>query len=193
MKKLFIFIIQFVFIFSFASAAKKAKNNQPVILDWQFKSQGEEIPHWVKAAAQSEKKSVVEELDLSQCQVWIINASGEDLESLEFTADTTGIASEVIRTFTLWVREESLYENDFKEKEIQRVMNLVSDGEISGLQKVESFWIKNGYPKAGIKKARKESDYDVKYNYYSVWCMDQLLYDYNFKGILEDCPPLPDE
>ena len=84
------------------------------------------------------------------------------------------------------VKETGISENDITERNLLRVMELVSESNLRGLQKVESFWIKNGYAKKPGKKVKKEDDYIVKYNYYSVWIMEKDLYEIQLKEFFSE-------
>ncbi|WP_318692142.1 hypothetical protein [Treponema sp.] len=171
-------------ILSFATA-KKANKNSPVILDWQYKDEGEEIPAWVTAIAQSDKNTVVRELELEEYKVWTSCVSGENLEMLETFDDVAEVTEEISREMTIQVNEILDSNNTVAEKTAVMVQEVISEIEIRGLQKISSFWIKNGVAKKGVKKAKKESDYQVKFNYYSVWVMDKDLYEIQLKKIIE--------
>ena len=184
MKKIIIALIQIAIAFSFAFAAKKTTAKATTILDWQYRDEGEGVPAWVKAAAQSDRKAVAKELGLEDYKVWVAAATDKDLEVAEFMADTSGISSEISQSMSISVKESAISQNDIIERNLLRVGELVSESNLRGLQKVESFWIKNGYAKKSGKKAKKEDDYIVKYNYYSVWIMDKDLYEIQLKEIL---------
>ena len=186
MKKIIIALIQITIAFSSVFAAKKATERSTVILDWQYRDEGEGVPAWVKAASQSDRKTVAKELGLEDYKVWVATATDKDLEVAEFMADTSGISCEISQTMSASVKETGISENDITERNLLRVMELVSESNLRGLQKVESFWIKNGYAKKPGKKAKKEDDYIVKYNYYSVWIMEKDLYEIQLKEFFSE-------
>lgn len=180
MKKSIVLTIQIMVAMSCIFAAKK--NTKAVLLDWQYRNEGEEIPLWVTAAAQSDNKTAVRELGLDGYKVWILKETGTDLDDLEFSADTAGITELVAREFRLDIKENSIYEDSIKEQLMQKVMEVISSKDIRGLQKVVSFWTKTGTPKT--KKPKKDDDYNLKWNYYSVWVMEKALYDIQLEEMI---------
>ncbi|WP_407396660.1 hypothetical protein [Treponema sp.] len=186
MKKAFIILIQLAFIFSFGSAAKKISRNSPVVLDWQYRDEGGEIPAWVTAIAQSDRNTVIKELELEGYKVWTVQVSGDNLEMLEMFDDVAGVTEEISREMTSEINEVTIADNDMAEISMLKVQEVFSQSEIRGLQKMSSFWIKNGTLKKGVKKAKKESDYQVKFNYYSVWVMDSDLYEVQLKNVINE-------
>lgn len=186
MKKTIIIAIQFLFVFYSVFAGMKIKKTSSVILDWQYKDEGTSIPSWVTAIAQTDKKNVIKELELEGYKVWTVFISGENLEMLEMFDDVQGVVEEISNEMTTEINEIAISNNEINKIEMIKVQEQISQSNIRGLQKVSSFWIKNGTLKKGIKKAKKESDYNIKFNYYSVWIMDSDLYEIQLKKIMDN-------
>ena len=189
MKNFFLICINLALIVSCATGAKVPEENKnagsrkTVILDWQNKDEDAEIPQWVTYIAQSEKNAMIKELGIEDYKVWTVSVSGDNLENLELFEDVAAVTEEISREMTLGINELNISNNTLKKVEMLSVQELISESQIRGLQKANSFWIKTGTPKKGVKKAKKESDYKTQFNYYSVWIMDPALYEIQLKNI----------
>ena len=165
-------------------------------LDWQGRATGSPIPEWVLAVGDNNKREVVRQLELSGYMVWSFNASGEDLEFLESWTDKVELQSNVAQSISSSIgratqaslEAEQSIDDTVKDKTLTDVTTVLSNVRVNGLEKIASYWIKTR--SALTAKPAADTDWEVKYTYYSVWAIKKELYeqqiDAAIKGIDEN-------
>ena len=165
-------------------------------LDWQGRATGSAIPEWVLAVGDNNKREVVRQLELSGYMVWSFNASGDDLEFLENWTDKVelqsnvaqSISSSIGRSTQASLEAEQSIDETVKDKTLTDVTTVLSNVRVNGLEKIASYWVKTR--SALTAKPAADTDWEVKYTYYSVWALKKDLYeeqiDAAIKGIDEN-------
>ena len=165
-------------------------------LDWQGRATGSPIPEWVLAVGDNNKREVVRQLELSGYMVWSFNASGDDLEFLESWTDKVELQSNVAQSVSSSIgratqaslEAQQSIDETVKDKTLTDVTTVLSNVRVNGLEKIASYWVKTR--SALTAKPSSDTDWDVKYTYYSVWALKKELYeeqiDAAIKGIDEN-------
>ena len=165
-------------------------------LDWQGRATGSPIPEWVLAVGDNNKKEVIRQLELSGYMVWSFNASGDDLEFLENWTDKVELQSNVAQSISSSIgratqaslQAEQSIDETVKDKTLTDVTTVLSNVRVNGLEKIASYWVKTR--SALTAKPAADTDWDVKYTYYSVWALKKELFeeqiDAAIKGIDEN-------
>ena len=165
-------------------------------LDWQGRATGSPIPEWVLAVADNNKREVVRQLELSGYMVWSFNASGEDLEFLENWTDKVELQSNVAQSVSSSIgratqaslEAQQTIDDTVKDKTLTDVTTVLSNVRVNGLERIASYWIKTR--SALTAKPAADTDWEIKYTYYSVWALKKDLYeqqiDAAIKGIDEN-------
>lgn len=163
-------------------------------LDWQGRATGSEIPSWVLAVGDNNKRKVVKELDLDGYMVWSFNASGSDLEFLQDWTDKVELQSNVAQSISASIgrateaslEAEQNVDETTKKKVIKDVTTVLSNVRVNGLEKIASYWIKSRA--STVAKPKSDSDYETKYTYYSVWAVKDNIYEKQINAAINDLP-----
>ncbi|MDE6718425.1 MAG: hypothetical protein K2J68_01005, partial [Treponemataceae bacterium] len=177
---------------AFCEAKKsKAAKNAPILLDWQGRDAGIEIPNWLKFVAENDKQKIVKEFGLEDYMVWIFDVRGDNLEFLESWTDKVELQSNVAQSISMEVgratqaalhAEENMSDAKIS-KAIEDVATVLSSVRVKGLERFASCWIKTGIGKQGAKNNR-----DVSYVYYAVWGVPKNSYKKQLDAAMKNLP-----
>ena len=163
-------------------------------LDWQGRATGSEIPSWVLAVGDNNKRKIVKELDLDGYMVWSFNSNGSDLEFLQNWTDKVELQSNVAQSISTSIgrateaslEAEQNIDETTKKKTVKDVTTVLSNVRVNGLEKIASYWIKSRA--STVAKPKSDSDYETKYTYYSVWAVKNDLYEKQIHAAMNDLP-----
>lgn len=168
--------------------------DRPEIFDWQGQALGREPPKWVDAVIDGDKAAVKKELKLDKdTQLFLVSRDGENLDFLKTWADQVDARAEVANslktTIAQTVQTELTAQNIDKET-VQRKADMYSaqatNISLSGLQKINSYWIKTRRLHTGVNKAKSDSDYDYKTTYMVVFGIDSDVYSNQLAAAMDD-------
>lgn len=164
--------------------------NKPVIIDYKGQSFGADIPGWVLDAVDGNKKNVAKGLNLSGDKIWILQNDGKDLDMLKLWTDQIDgraeIASSIEQSVADLITANFEASEDEKNKAVKEFSMRMSNITLNGLEKQADYWTKSRTLKTGVKKAKSDADYDVKYTYLVVFSMDMKLWDKQVKTAMND-------
>lgn len=168
--------------------------DRPEIFDWQGQALGREPPKWVEAVIDGDKAAVKKEMKLDKdMQLFLVSRDGENLDFLKTWADQVDARGEVAAslktTIAQTVQTELTAQNVDKET-VQRKADLYSaqatNISLSGLQKINSYWINTRKLHTGLKKAQSDKDYDYKTTYMVVFGIDSDVYNRQLVAAMDD-------
>ena len=178
----------------FSKEKPKVVTKAPTLLDWQGRAVGSEIPDWVKAVGDNNKRKIIKELDLGDYQIWVFMARGKNLEFLETWTDKVelqsnvaqSISSEIGRATQATMEADQNLEETQINQTITDITTVLSNVRVNGLEKFGSYWVKNGF--ANVKKPKKPEDYDVQYTYYTVWGVPKASFKKQIENAVKGVP-----
>lgn len=158
-----------------------------VIIDYQGASFGSEVPKWVTMVSEGQySQKVLSQYmpGLENCKVFVADGTGDNLEFVTRWTDTVDIETQVADTMQRIAQRATQTQMDASSSstgdkadpstvtqtmtEVRRAISLV---ELNGLEKVASYWVKTS------TTVNKDDTPVVLYHYYSVWAMDQEIYN----------------
>ena len=163
-------------------------------LDWQGRATGAEVPNWVVAVGDNNKRQIVKELDLDGYMVWTFNSNGPDLDFLQNWTDKVDLQSNVAQSISTSIgrateaslKAEQSIDATKSDKALKDVTTVLSNVRVNGLEKIASYWIKSRFSESAKPKA--DSDYKTMYTYYSVWALKSDLYQRQINAAMQDLP-----
>lgn len=212
MRKLLFTIMTVLLCANFATFAKKAKSpkaakvvnatNKVELIDHQGAAVGIELPNWIKAAASGNNSAVIADLGLKEdSQVFLITRDGDDLDFLKTWADQIDVRGEAVNaietTISQCVQTELKSSSNIEQEKIDRTANLYSaqmtNLTLNGLKKCAQYWTKTRTLKPGLKRGKKEEDYNYRTTYYAVFAMDGKDFKTQLKAAMDDVPDNDDQ
>lgn len=168
--------------------------DRPEIFDWQGQALGREVPTWVEALVDGDKAAVKKQLKLDKdMQLFLVSRDGDNLDFLKTWADQVDARAEVsasLKTTIAQTVQTELTAQNIDQETVQRKADLYSaqatNITLSGLQKINSYWIKTRRLHTGLKKAQSDSDYDYKTTYMVVFGIDSDIYAKQLKAAMDD-------
>lgn len=176
------------------SATKKPKvaKNAPLLLDWQGRDAGSEIPDWIKFVAENDKQKIVKEFGLDDYMVWIFNANGTNLDFLEIWTDKVELHSNVAQSISMEIGRTMQAEESMDEAKISKAINdvttVLSGVRVNGLERFASFWTKTGIDKNSAKKSKGANNSDATYAYYAVWGVPKNSFKTQLDAAMKSLP-----
>ena len=186
-------VAMFVLSIGCVSAKPKSKVNKPELIDYQGSEMGTDLPKWVSAVANGDKKTIAKDLDLEDQKIFVFENRGTDLDFLKTWTEQVDIQSEVAGEFSMVVGQATqtalaAAKSNGEKESIQKSADMygvtMKNVELNGLTKAAQFWTKSQQVKPGLKKAKSSADYNVYYTYYVVYSMDSGSYDKQMEAAL---------
>ena len=196
MKKIVAAVFCFAVLAGICAAKPKKSKADPVTLDWQGREVGVQVPDWVKAVAENNKRKIVKEFDLDDYMVWVFNARGKNLDFLETWTDKVELQSNVAQSISTEIgratqaamqAEQNLNETKI-DQTITDVTTVLSNVRVNGLEKFGSYWTKSGIAKPGVKKIKSAADYDETFSYYAVWAVEKDRFQAQLDAAMTNLP-----
>ena len=184
--------------------AATVKKNYVTIVDYQGASFGSEIPQWVVEVGNGNYSS--EYLSsvmpgISGKKAFVAIARGDNLEYTKQWTDLVDIEVQVGdemqrivgKAVSAAQKGSSKQVGDEKEatkleQELNMYKQAVSAVELNGLEKIASYWIQKE-----VKPSKNSKESKVYYEYFSVWGMDQKLYNIQIKNAMDSITDNTDE
>ena len=173
------------------ATVKKVKRQ---IVDYQGATLGSEIPQWVKLVSEGQygQKVLSKAMpDLEGKKVFVVTGRGDNLDFVKSWVNLVDIETEVsgsLERVTGKVVTSKLEGaakakgQDVNQTEVSRAINdyriALQDVRISGLERVAEYWTL-------IDVTEKGKVIDSYYEYYSVWSMDQKVFNKQLEKSLE--------
>lgn len=166
----------------------------PEVIDYPGKALGTAVPDWVFAVDQGANKKIAKALGLdTKTKIFVVTNKGTDLDFLKTWSDQVDIRAEVASAIEQTVAQSVQAAFDGKDADTQtkeRAYSIYSASmtnlTLNGLQKEAHYWIKTRTPKAGVKKARKDTDYDIEYTYYVVFGIEKDSFQEQMEAAIAD-------
>ena len=166
----------------------------PEVIDYPGKALGTPVPDWVFEVDQGANKKIAKSLGLdTKTKIFVVTNKGNDLDFLKTWSDQVDIRAEVASAIEQTVAQSVQAAFEGKDADTQtkeRAFSIYSASmtnlTLNGLQKEAHYWIKTRTPKTGVKKARKDADYDVEYTYYVVFGIDKGSFQEQMEAAIAD-------
>jgi len=166
----------------------------PEVIDYPGKALGTPVPEWVFAVDQGANKKIAKALGLdSHTKIFVVTNKGNDLDFLKTWSDQVDIRAEVSSAIEQTIAQsvQAAFEGtDADTQTKERAYSIYSASmtnlTLNGLQKEAHYWIKTRTPKAGVKKARKDADYNIEYTYYVVFGIDKKSFAEQMEAAIAD-------
>lgn len=168
--------------------------DKPEIFDYQGQALGREVPDWVNCIVDGDKAGVKKALKLDKdMQLFLVSRDGQNLDFLKTWADQVDARSEVassLKTTIAQTVQTELQAQNVDKETVERKADLYSaqatNISLSGLQKINSYWIQTRRLKTGLKKAKSDNDYEYKTTYMVVFGIDAVLYNQQLVAAMAD-------
>ena len=174
-----------------SATVKKVKRQ---IVDYQGATLGSEIPQWVKLVSEGQygQKVLSKAMpDLEGKKVFVVTGRGDNLDFVKSWVNLVDVETEVsgsLERVTGKVVTSKLEGNaaakgqEANQTEVNRAINdyriALQDVRIAGLERVAEYWTL-------IDVVEKGKTVDSYYEYYSVWSMDQKVFNSQLEKSLE--------
>ena len=174
-----------------SATVKKVKRQ---IVDYQGATLGSEIPQWVKLVSEGQygQKVLSKSMpDLEGKKVFVVTGRGDSLDFVKSWVNLVDVETEVsgsLERVTGKVVTSKLEGNaaakgqEANQTEVNRAINdyriALQDVRIAGLERVAEYWTL-------IDVVEKGKTVDSYYEYYSVWSMDQKVFNSQLEKSLE--------
>lgn len=175
----------------------------PEVIDYKGKALGSEIPAWVKAVGDGNRRKVYKslEIDPAEDKIFLLFDKGKDLVFLKTWIDqvdaramvATAIESTVAQTVESELKNADVNDASTRERKAKIYSASMTNLTLNGLMKEADYWIKTRTPKTDVAKPEKLSDYDVEYTYYAVFSISEKNFDRQLKAAMDDIPDNDDQ
>lgn len=207
MKKLLLAVMALLAFASCATFAKKkakvvAATSKVELIDHQGLAVGIDLPQWIRSAASGNNSAVIADLGLPEdSQVFLVTRDGDNLDFLKTWADQIDVRGEAVNaietTIAQSVQTELKSTSGVDQETIDRTANMYSaqmtNLTLNGLKKCGQYWTKTRTLKPGLKKGKKEEDYNYKTTYYAVFAMNGKDFKAQLKAAMDDVPDNDDQ
>ena len=175
----------------FAAGKTKDVSNPIVIIDSKGASYGMKNPKWVNSFLKHEnQKKMNAALGLKGKKVWVVTATGKNVDFLEMWAKNidapSQVASSIERSVVDYVKATVKGNEDKLNKEIEQYTASLTALTLAGLEMEDDWWILTRQLKPDLKKSDDEDDYITKYQYMIVYSMDEDMFKKQVKIALDN-------